>query len=243
MSTDSAHHERAAPASGGPRCSRLTERNPGLYKHSVAVFLGALIFFIVMSPLSERLTDSGLLEGIFLTAVMICGVLAVGARRTVLVLVAFLAVPAVGARWLNHFWPELLTLGISHLLGVLVLAVVIVQLLRFILRAPRVDSEVLSAGIATYLVLALAWMMLYLFAASIVPGAFMLADSVSKNGTLDGFHALYFSFITLCTVGYGDIVPATPFVRMLAVLESITGVLYMSVLIARLVSMYTVEHE
>lgn len=243
MSTDPAGREHTAPVSASRHRSRLAGPNPGMYKHSVAVFLGALMLFIIMSPLSERLMDSGLLEGAFLTAVMICGVLAVGGRRTALMLVAFLAVPAVGARWLSHFWPELVPLGASHLLGVLVLAVVIVQLLKFILRAPRVDSEVLSAGIATYLVLALAWMMLYLFAASIVPNAFVLADSVSKNGTLDGFHALYFSFITLCTVGYGDIVPATPFVRMLAVLESITGVLYMSVLIARLVTLYTSDRD
>ena len=134
-------------------------------------------------------------------------------------------------------------MGVSHLFGVLALAVVIFQLLRFILRAPRVNAEVLSAGVATYLVLALAWMMLYLFAASIVPNAFVLADSVSASKTLDGFNAMYFSFITLCTVGYGDIVPAALVVRMLAVLESITGVLYMSVLIARLVSVYTVEQQ
>lgn len=243
MSTNSVPLENTAHESGGSRRSRLAGLSPGLYKHAVAVFLGALVLFIIMSPFSERLTDSSLLEGVFLTAVMICGVLAVGGRRAALMLVAFLAVPAVGARWLNHFWPEVVPLGVSHLLGVLVLAVVIFQLLRFILRAPRVNSEVLSAGVATYLVLALAWMMLYLFAAAVVPNAFVVADSVSASKTLDGFNAMYFSFITLCTVGYGDIVPGTPVVRMLAVLESITGVLYMSVLIARLVSMYTVEKE
>ena len=167
----------------------------------------------------------------------------VGERRAALVLAAFLAVPAVGAKWLNHFWPELVPPGVSLLLGVSVLVVVIFQLLRFILRAPRVDSEVLSAGVATYLVLALVWMMLYLFAASAIPNAFVIANSVSESKTLEGFDALYFSFITLCTVGYGDIVPAAPVVRMLAVLESITGVLYMSVLIARLVSVYTVEQQ
>lgn len=240
MSIDPTRQERTASVPGS---SRLAGLNPGLYKHSVAVFLGALVLFIITAPFAEKLADPGLLEGVFLTGVMVCGVLAVGSRRAALVLAAFLAVPAVAAKWLNHFWPELFPVGVSLLLGVAVLSVVIFHLLRFILRAPRVDSEVLSAGIATYLMLALVWMLLYLFVASLTPSAFVLADSVSKNGAFDGFHALYFSFITLCTVGYGDIVPATPFVRMLAMLESITGVLYMSVLIARLVSMYTVEQE
>ena len=242
MSNDLARPERVEE-SGDRRRRPYSALAPGLYRHAVKVFLGALLLFIITTPLAERLADPGLLEGVFLTAVLVCGVLAVGERRTALVLTAFLAVPAVGAKWLNHFWPDLFPPAITLALGVLCLAIVIFQLLRYILRAPRVDAEVLSAGIATYLVLALVWMMLYLIVASIVPNAFVLSNSVSPSNTLEGFNALYFSFITLSTVGYGDIVPAAPVVRMLAVLESVTGVLYMSVLIARLVSVYTVEQQ
>jgi len=56
---------------------------------------------------------------------------------------------------------------------------------------------------------------------------------------MDGFNALYYSFVTLTTMGYGDIVPVSRAARMLAVSEATTGVLYMSVLIARLVGMYS----
>ena len=49
----------------------------------------------------------------------------------------------------------------------------------------------------------------------------------------------YFSFITLTTVGYGDIAPVAKVARMLAVMEAITGVLYMAVLISRLVGAYS----
>jgi voltage-gated potassium channel len=57
--------------------------------------------------------------------------------------------------------------------------------------------------------------------------------------TLDGFSALYFSVITLCTVGYGDITPVSRVARMLAMTEAITGLFYMAVLISRLVSVYS----
>jgi hypothetical protein len=56
---------------------------------------------------------------------------------------------------------------------------------------------------------------------------------------LDGFSAFYFSFVTLCTVGYGDIVPVSKVARMLAVTEAITGLFYIAVLVSRLVGMYT----
>jgi voltage-gated potassium channel Kch len=49
---------------------------------------------------------------------------------------------------------------------------------------------------------------------------------------------LYFSFVTLTTLGYGDIVPATPLARMLTVLEAATGVLYIAITVARLVAAY-----
>jgi voltage-gated potassium channel Kch len=53
------------------------------------------------------------------------------------------------------------------------------------------------------------------------------------------FNAFYFSFITLTTVGYGDITPVSPIARMLAVMEAMTGTLFLGVLIARLVSLYS----
>lgn len=105
------------------------------------------------------------------------------------------------------------------------------------MRAPRVDTEVLSAGVATYLVLGLMWALAYFLAASLLPNAFALAGDTSASAPLDGFRALYFSFVTLCTLGYGDVVPAHPVVQMLAVVEAIMGVLYLSILIARLVTL------
>ena len=61
----------------------------------------------------------------------------------------------------------------------------------------------------------------------------------SSSHRMKGFTAHYFSFITLCTVGYGDIAPVSSAARMLAAMEAMTGTIYMAVLIARLVSMHS----
>ena len=97
------------------------------------------------------------------------------------------------------------------------------------------NTEVLCAGVAGFLMVGLLWSPVYLLIARLNPGAF----TVPAGSTLDGFNAFYFSFITLCTVGYGDVTPVTKIAKMLAVTEAITGLFYMAVLISRLVSIYS----
>jgi hypothetical protein len=217
----------------------VPSQDVGIYRNSVSVFLGAVVLFVVAMPFGQYLDDPGPLEGVLLTIVLISGVFAVGGRRNSLLLAAALATPALVARWLWHYWPDPFLQGLSLALGTALLFQVIAQLLRFIVMAPRVDAEVLAAGVATYFVIGIVWAMLYLFVGFMEPEAFQL----STGKALDGFNALYFSFVTLTTIGYGDISPVAPSARTLAMLEAVTGILFPAVLIARLVSMYTGRQE
>ncbi len=69
--------------------------------------------------------------------------------------------------------------------------------------------------------------------------AFAFNTNTGTKETMEGFNAFYFSFITLSTVGYGDITPVSKVARMLAAMEAMTGLFYMAVLIARLVALYS----
>src|SRR5207253_10002717 len=81
----------------------------------------------------------------------------------------------------------------------------VVNLLRFVLRASSVDGEVLCASISAYLMLGLIWTMAYWLVEQLTPGAFAFNTTTGTKETMEGFNAFYFSFITLSTVGYGDI--------------------------------------
>lgn len=116
---------------------------------------------------------------------------------------------------------------------------VVLQLLRFILRAPRVDSDVLCAGVAGYLMVGLLWTLGYVLVAQLVPDSFAFTASPAGGQSMKGFTAAYYSFITLTTVGYGDIMPVSGAARMLAMMEAMVGTLYIAVLVARLVSLYS----
>jgi voltage-gated potassium channel len=191
-----------------------------------------------MSPLVARLKSGGLIETILMTLVLLCAVLSIaGERRALLGLV--LVAPAAIGEWLIYWRPELLIYVVTRGVGLLFIGFVVVQLLRFIAHAPRVDSEVLCAAIAGYLLSGLAWSLAYALFDRLDPTSFVFTLTPKSGRSMDGFTGLYFSFITLSTVGYGDIIPVSEIARMLAMVEAIFGMFYVSLLIARLVSLYS----
>jgi hypothetical protein len=216
-------------------------RHQGLFRHSVAHFLAALITLIVTSGFVERTAVGKALDAGLLTLVLVLGVLAVGGRRKSFLVAGALAVPAVVGRWFNDQAPGVVPAWIGPLFGMLGVAFVSSRLFRFIFVARRVDSEVMCAGVANYLVLGLLWTLAYTVVGDVVPGAFVVSAGPAVGERIEGFNALYFSFITLSTVGYGDIVPAAPVARMLAMTEAVTGTFYLALLISRLVAMYSSE--
>src|SRR5205823_3059947 len=153
-------------------------------------------------------------------------------RRT-LVVALFLLSPAIVGRWINHFRPHLVPPAVFLIAGLVLIAFVVVNLLRFILRAPSVNTEVLCASIAAYLMLGLMWTMAYWLVDQLTPGGAFSFNTNAGKQSMSGFNAFYFSFITLSTVGYGDITPLSTIARWLAAMEAMTGLLYVTVLIAR----------
>lgn len=224
--------------SGGP-ANKSRRLLPGMYRFSMAGFLGSLIVLLVTEPLIAHLKNASMVEALLLTLVLLSAVQAVGHKRRVLVVSAVLSSPVVLGRWLfealhRNALPEIYLVS-----GLLFIAFIIVQLLRYVLRAPRVDSEVLCAGIATYLMLGLLWSFAFKLVDWLSPAAFALDGVPTHHVMRADFTSFYFSLITLTTVGYGDFTPVSNAARMLASLEALTGTMFVAVLISRLVAVYT----
>ena len=209
------------------------------FRFSAVELLLALVLLFVSAPFVEDLPGGDSIEAGLLTLVMVSAVFAVGRRRRTLIIALVLVLPALAGKWAFHLRPDLFSPLAFLAPTVAFFAFVVAQLLQFVLRAARVDTNVLCAGIAGYLMLGLLWIPAYVAVARLNPGAFVLTPTPGGAATLDGYNAFYFSFVTLCTVGFGDVTPVSKVARMLAVTEAITGVFYVAVLISRLVAVHS----
>ena len=106
-----------------------------------------------------------------------------------------------------------------------------------IFRAVKVTMETITLAMCTFVLLGTLWSLLYIPVAVFDPNAFAFPSNSSVTSLYDQLS--YFSFVTLTTLGYGDIQPLSQWARSLAILESLTGTLFMAVLISRLVGSYS----
>jgi hypothetical protein len=222
-----------------PTSTEIIPARSGAFRISVFIFLIALVLMFVAAPFLEMFKDGDLVATILFTLVLLSAVLAIGGRRRTLVLAIVLVIPAIACKWINHSRPDLIFSEISICAGLLFVLFIVFHLMRFMLRAPHVDSEILCAGIATYLMLGLLWALIYMLVDRLIPNSFIFNGGGDSGRPMRGFSSIYFSLVTLSTVGFGDMVPASGVARMFAMAEATVGLFYVTILISRLVALYS----
>jgi hypothetical protein len=211
----------------------------GVRRLSVAHFLIAEVLLLAVVPFVDQLPNGELIESALMTLVLLMAVMAVGGRRKTFIAAAVLVTPAALGRWIDHFRPGLIPVYFTNVASIVFVAFVIVHLFRFILRAPRVNNEVLCAGIATYLMLGILWAFAYLLVARLDPGSFLVRGDSGPHRPLAGYEAMFVSFGTLSNVPFDEVSRVSKPVRMLAMTQAMTGMFYVAMLIARLVAIYS----
>jgi hypothetical protein len=217
-----------------------TLRQLKFHRFSTVQLLIALGLFFIWAPFVEEIEGGDLIVAGLFSLVLLAGVVAVADSKRVLVIAIVLAIPAIAGKWINHFRPDLIPPAVFLASGLILIAFVVGNLLRFVFRAPSVNTEVLCASISAYLMLGLMWTMAYWLVDQLTPGGAFSYNTNAETHSINGFTGFYFSFITLSTVGYGDITPVSRIARWLAAMEAMTGLLYVAVLISRLVSLYSI---
>jgi hypothetical protein len=146
------------------------------------------------------------------------------------------------ATWLLGTFPMRSTAIFSHACLIILLGFFAVTILQYVMRSGRVTADKIFAAICAYLLIGYAWAFGYAVLDELQPGAFAALTDVARNDYIGRLMQMrYFSFITLTTVGYGDIVPRTPGARTMVILEAILGQFYLVALIGRLVGLHIVH--
>jgi hypothetical protein len=204
----------------------------------LSILLAVLFLLVfVLPPLGLVAARGHILGDVVSSLLLISGAAAVSDRKLALVAVSAVAAVALLARWAYWILPFAIRpewrLGTDlAFLGLLTFTVLV-----RVFRAGPVTIHRIQGAVAAYLLLGLSWAVAYELVALGRPGAFLGA---SAETAIPGQHQVwaYFSFVTLTTVGYGDVTPVHPVARSLAVLEALLGQLYPAILLARLVSLY-----
>src|SRR5262245_39681319 len=161
----------------------------GMRRLSVAHFLAALALWLVSVPFVSQMRYGDLIDGTLLTLVLLLAVAAVGGRRRTLIVAAILVTPVLAAVWIDHTRPDAIPREFLLVAGILFIGFVVGHLSAFILRAPRVDSEVLYAAVATFLLLGMLGGFGFELVARLVPNSFTFTVGSEAGRSMDVFEA------------------------------------------------------
>ncbi|MCA9425564.1 MAG: hypothetical protein KC931_05070 [Candidatus Omnitrophica bacterium] len=199
-----------------------------------------LILLLVVYPYLETWKGDLALTGILFAITLSCIYSVSGNRNTLWIGIA-LSLPALLQRFGEVLAAEpvggRLYLPYRELYSLPLYFFIVYNILRDILTHSRVTSETLRAAVCLYLLLGIIWTSFYVTAYELDHNSFRGVEGISgEKGVWRSF--LFFSFVTLTTLGYGDITPVHDTARSLVILEAVCGVLFIAILISKLVSMY-----
>lgn len=204
------------------------------------LLLLSLVLMILLHPILDRSTLRRLLMEVLIFVPVVLATIRLSQIKRRLWPTGLLAAGAMILVVLQDFWQGTVIVTLKWAFLAAFFAVTVVGLFEFLRQAREVREVHLYTAVSIYLLLGLLWFSLYCAIDTYYPGSILQGGSVLTNRE---DQLLYFSLITLSTIGYGDIVPVDPEVRMLAALEGMIGVLYVAITVAILVSAFRHQHD
>jgi hypothetical protein len=199
----------------------------------VSISLGILIF--VIFPLHQAGVSGRFFIDVVMVTLMVSGALVTNQSRLLTGITVGIVVLGACILWASKLYPSSLLLQFSSAFSVLVFLLYVRIVLLVMFRQGPVTWSRIQGGICAYLLLGMAWASAYSLIEQIHPGSFRFVSQPDSTDLLSKL--IYFSFATLTTVGFGDVLAIAPFARSLAIAEAVVGQLFPAILIGALVAM------
>ena len=190
----------------------------------------SLFFFLILPPF---LRDLPILKYVILILysiiILYCILIITGRSKVNVFHIVFLI--AMIMTWANL--NNLVLQRVHYMLAMVVYGTAAMKIITQLIKIEKVDEKALLAAIGRYLLIGLSGSYLIAFIATIDSNAFNIPDVYSSV-----YNYVYFSFVTLTTLGYGDFIPLTPQAKSISILISLVGQIYLTILMAILVGKY-----
>jgi hypothetical protein len=222
------------------------DEEPGaLGRHSF--LLGSLVVLLVALPVFDLVSGGGTGYSMLLCLVLTAAVYVNSTTRWTFLVAALLGGGAIAGFAISEATGALGPRIVGEMLGLGLLTLTTLLMVNTLMHTHSVSQDTLVGGFCLYLLLGLCFAMGFILMTDLAPGS-LEEDGVPmvRSAADPGSHAakiLYYSFVTITTLGYGDITPHGEFAQMVAVAEAIIGQLYIAIFIARLIALYVAASQ
>lgn len=206
-----------------------------LHKDRFAFLIILIVALIVLGPFLEGFVTLSAFMELFFSIIFITTIYAASQKKNHLIIAIILVIPTLLSLWFEDIAKSDTLVIIGYICGSALFAFAVILILKFVFSHQVVTRQTISAAVAVYLLMALMWTFFYRLIAILLPASFAIAHS-KLHDAANVF--IYFSLVTITTLGYGDITPVSSQAIALAVLEAVTGQIYLVVVVAWFVGMY-----
>lgn len=198
------------------------------------LLLFCIVFLFIVGPALISFNEAKAISFLFLTLLIVSGISAADYRIVTYRILQSIGVVALLILWLDVFYEHELLQSLSLILISLIFTLITIALITQIASSRIVTTDVLLSAVNGYLLIGIVGALLYAVIDKYDPNS--LSQNMSSQDGISEF--VYFSYVTLTTLGYGDLVPVSKAAKALSILLSISGPLYLSILIAMLIGKF-----
>ncbi len=224
-------------------------RRPLSQNHIYRDLTIALGLVLILSPVFDTFLHSSKIDSYLFAGFLLFALYEITRRTTTLVIGLALGVPAVAGGFFNAATPDTPTLNVVPIvLSALFVGFLIWRILKDVFTGSRISSEQIFGSVCAYLLIGFLFANIYGFIALVDSDAFALSDALKNElaaqSTEQGSSFFtYFSFVTMSTLGYGDIAPVSSAARSFAWVQAVLGQLYLAITVAALVGIHIAKNR
>ena len=204
--------------------------------------LTSLILLLVALPVVQLISGATPRFTILLTFVLVAAIVVNSQQRWIFIAAGFAGIAAIAGILFAEITDSLPALIVAHVLALVLLSFTTLVMLNSLIQTEEVSNDTIVGGMCVYLLFGLCFAMTFILFTEFHPGSFVYeGEAIARSAADPSLHAtrlLYFSFVTLTTLGYGDVTPKSDIAQMFTVAEALIGQLYLTIFVARLVSLY-----